>query len=98
MGSQQARRVIQGRGQQSGRDKAEKHQVDMNGARAAELNIFDIAQEVRCDQVAGRNHPKAGCKGKPQRGSECECFGSKVVGLGMFYALSQISRSLSGVW
>jgi hypothetical protein len=78
LGAQKPGEIIKGRCQQSGCHKAEEHGIDMHGSYTAEMDIFDIGQKVRRNQVTGADHAKRSCGGKPQCGCQRKRFGSRV--------------------
>ena len=51
-GSQQFREIIKGGRQQTGCHKSEQNGVDVHRSHPSEMDVFNIGQKVRCNQIA----------------------------------------------
>ena len=54
-------------GQQSRGYETKEHGVDMHRPDPAEMDEFDVGHKIRCNQVAGRDHPEGGGQREPGR-------------------------------
>ena len=80
LGPQQFREIVKGGGQQTRCDKSEQHGVDMHRSHPSEMDILDICQEVRGNQIARSNHSEGSRPSKPQGRCQGKRFGCRIAG------------------